>query len=156
MAHTCPWTAPALRTSSLLSLEGGPAVDGAKLLHGPLQVDWKAEAIPDICRTRVFCTTSDQVPVWLFVSINSADITVIITSSVADPDHLPGAGSGIRSRVSAGLRSRNYFFPLRLRLRLSKSFGSGSGSGNSRGTTCFHRFYVNKDIFHVFNERKST
>jgi hypothetical protein len=24
------------------------------------------------------------------------------------------------------------------------------------GTTCYHRFYVKKDIFHVFNERKST
>jgi hypothetical protein len=48
------------------------------------------------------------------------------------------------------------FFPLWL--RLSKSFGSGSpaGSGNSLGTTCYHRFYVKKDIFHVFNERKST
>jgi hypothetical protein len=53
---------------------------------------------------------------------------------------------------------RKLFFPLRLRLRLSKSFGSGagSGSGNSLGTTCYHRFNVKKDIFHVFNERKST
>jgi hypothetical protein len=54
----------------------------------------------------------------------------------------------------AVLWSRNYFFPL----RLSESFGSGSrsGSSNSLGTTWYHRFYVKKDIFHVFNGRKST
>jgi hypothetical protein len=48
------------------------------------------------------------------------------------------------------LWSRNYLFPLRL--RLSKCFGSGSrsGSGNSFGTTCYHRFYIKKYIFHVF------
>jgi hypothetical protein len=54
------------------------------------------------------------------------------------------------------LWSRNYFFPLRLRLSESFGSGAGSGSGNSLGTTCYHRFYVKKDIFHVFNERKST
>jgi hypothetical protein len=37
-----------------------------------------------------------------------------------------------------------------------KVSGSGYGSGNSLGTTCSHRFYVKKYIFHVFNERKST
>ncbi len=50
------------------------------------------------------------------------------------------------------LRSQNYLFPLQL--WLSKSFGSGSpsSSGNSVGTTgnCYHRFYINKYIFHVF------
>ncbi len=54
------------------------------------------------------------------------------------------------------LWSRNYLFPHPLRLRLSKSFGSGSGagSGNSFGTTCYHRFYIKKYIFHVFLWKK--
>jgi hypothetical protein len=60
----------------------------------------------------------------------------------------------VMKQVYAGLRRLNYIFPLRL--WLSKSFGSGADSGNSLGTTCYHRFYVKKDIFHVFNERKST
>jgi hypothetical protein len=35
--------------------------------------------------------------------------------------------------------------------RTLKNFGSGSG--NSFGTTCYHRFYIKKWIFHVFDER---